>query len=310
MTYEAFKEAVLNRLSDDIPNPKQIMIQSVCKNNGKYLDGLIILENKVNIAPTIYLNYYYDYYLTENDFLAAYGRILENYRTNKTNEHIDVRFFTDFDKTESRIVLKLIHYDRNRRLLQDIPHIPFLDLAIVFYCYIPLNSDSGNATILIRNSHLQMWQQTTQMLYPLALENSKRLLAPKLCNMNSLLKEMLPDQNYPTVAVPDDPLYPMYVLTNTQNMFGASCLIYDDLIRSYAEQFQSDFYVLPSSIHEIILVPAFQNDRMKDFSEMVREVNETQISQEEFLSDHAYYYSRDKNQLLYDSSFIDLKTLK
>ncbi|MCD8148359.1 MAG: DUF5688 family protein [Clostridiales bacterium] len=299
MTYETFKKAVLNRLSEDIPDPKQISIQSVCKNNGTYLDGLVILENDVNIAPTIYLNYYYEYYRNENSFPAAYERLMEHYRENRTDEHIDVRFFTDFKRTRPRIVLKLVHYEKNRQLLKEVPHIPFLDLAIVFYCYFPIDPKVGNATILIRNSHLDLWNQTAQTLYPLALENSRRLLEPQLHNMNSLLRDILPDSGYPTVVVPDDPLYPMYVLTNKQNMFGAACLLYDNLIRSYAEQFQTDFYLLPSSIHEIILVPATKNDRIQDFSEMVQEVNETQVSAEEFLSDHAYYYSREEDKICY-----------
>ncbi len=299
MTYETFKKAVLNRLSEDIPDPKQISIQSVCKNNGKYLDGLVILENNVNIAPTIYLDYYYEYYRSENSFPAAYERILEHYRQNRTDEHIDVRFFTDFERTRPRIVLKLIHYEKNRQLLKEIPHIRFLDLAIVFYCFIPIDPKLGNATILIRNSHLELWNQTAQTLYPLVMENSRRLLAPQLHNMNSLLEDILPSSGYPTVVVPEDPLYPMYVLTNKQNMFGAACLLYDGLIRSYAEQFQTDFYLLPSSIHETILVPAIRNDRIQDFSEMVHEVNETQVSGEEFLSDHAYYYSREEDKIYY-----------
>ncbi|MCD8046797.1 MAG: DUF5688 family protein [Clostridiales bacterium] len=299
MTYETFKEGVLNRLSADIPDPKKIAIQPVCKNNGKCLDGLVILEAGVNIAPTLYLNYYYEHYTGSGDFQKTYERILEQYKNSRTSRQIDVRFFTDFQNTGPRIVLKLIHYEKNRKLLREIPHIRFLDLAIVFYCYIPIDASTGNATILIRNTHMEMWKQTAETLCRTARDNSVRLLAPRLHSMNELLKDILAPQNYPTVAVPEDPLYPMYVLTNEQNMFGASCLLYDGLLKSYADRFQSDFYILPSSIHEAILIPAFSRERMEDFSEMVREVNATQITEEEFLSDHAYYYSREEDKILY-----------
>lgn len=299
MQYMTFKETILRRLADDIPNPKQITVQSICRNNGDVLDGLVILENGVNIAPTLYLNYYYRSYQKGASFQETYEQLLDHYRANKTTKSIDVSFFTDFGKTGSRIVFKLIHYEKNKKLLQDTPHIPFLDLAIVFYCYIPMDSDIGNATILIRNSHLDLWNQDVDSLYATARENAARLLPPRFHNMNSLVEKMLSDRSYPTVVFPEDPLYPMYVLTNSQNMFGASCLLYDDLIHSYADRFHSDFYILPSSIHEVILIPASCDSRMDDFSDIVREVNETQVADEEILSDHAYYYSREQDRITF-----------
>ena len=108
----------------------------------------------------------------------------------------------------------------------------------------------------------------------------------------------MPAQVYSSIVHTDDPLYPMFVLTNSEGLFGASCMLYDQLIHSYAERFQSDFYILPSSIHEVILVPAFKNELMDLFSEMVREVNQSQVAAEEILSDHAYYYSREKDTIL------------
>ncbi|MCD7981113.1 MAG: DUF5688 family protein [Clostridiales bacterium] len=299
MKYESFKEIVINRLSNDIPNPKKITVQSVYRNNGDFTDGLVILENGINIAPTLYLSYYYEYYKKGHSFQSTYELMLKKYEANKTSENIDVSFFTDFEKIGSNIMLKLIHYEKNRKLLQDIPHIPFLDLAIVFYCRIPMDPEIGNATILIHNSHMQLWGQTVESLYPIAGKNSERIFPPKLHNMNSLIENMLPAQHIPTVVLPEDPLYPMYVLTNEQNLYGASCILYENLIRSYADRFLTDLYILPSSIHEVILIPASCDSKMQEFSAMVREVNEAQVASEEVLSDHAYYYSRDRDKILY-----------
>ncbi len=299
MNYESFKDLILNRLSEDIPEPKKITVESVYRNNMDFTDGLVILENGVNVAPTLYLGSYYEYYEKGCSFQSIYEMILERYEANKTTENVDVSFFTDFGKISSRIVLKLIHSEKNHILLQDVPHIPFLDLAIVFCCCIPMDPEIGNATILIRNSHLQLWGQTAETLAGIAAENSERILPPKLRSMNSLIGEMLPQQHLPTVVLPEDPLYPMYVLTNTQNLFGASCILYKNLIHSYADQFCADLYILPSSIHEVILIPASDDSKLEEFSEMVREVNETQVASEEVLSDHAYYYSLSQDRILF-----------
>lgn len=298
MTYETFKKVIMERLSYDIADPKQISLQTHYKNNGCSLDGLVILENGNNIAPTLYLNRYYDLYRDGNSFQKVYEKLLEYYEANKSDVGIDVSFYTDFGNIQSKIAMKLIHYEKNRDFLKQVPHIRFLDLALIFYCFMPIDPSAGNATIPIYNSHLDLWDISLDTLFQLARENSLRILPPELNDLNSLLEDYMPAQVYSSIVHTDDPLYPMFVLTNSEGLFGASCMLYDQLIHSYAERFQSDFYILPSSIHEVILVPAFKNELMDLFSEMVREVNQSQVAAEEILSDHAYYYSREKDTIL------------
>lgn len=298
MKYETFKKVILERLSCDIPDPKNISIQPIHKNNGCTLDGLVIMENDYNIAPTLYLNYYYESYQDGSSFQETYERILESYLVNKPTCSIDVSFYTDFENTKSRIAFKLIHFEKNKDLLQDIPYIPFLDLAIVFYCLISIDKNIGNATILVHNSHLSYWDINTEDLFLAAKENAIHNLPPQLHNMNSMLQDLAKERKYPSVILPEDPLYPMFVLSNDRNLFGAACILYDDLLKSYAEKTNSDFYILPSSVHEVILIPTYQNDCLRKFSEMVHEVNETQLSEEEILSDHAYYYSQKENKII------------
>ncbi len=300
MKYETFKAAVLGRLSEDIPDPKHITVQKIHRNNGEILDGLVILEQEVNIGPTLYLNHYYRTLCKGKGFEAVYRQILNSYEENKTNRRVDVSFFTEFEMVRSRIVVKLIHREKNMGLLEkNVPHIPFLDLAIVFCCMFPVDLDIGNATIQIDNSHLALWDKTVEALLPIAMENTQRLLPPKMQGINQVLCDLFDAPCYPTTPNPEDPLFPMYVLSNKENLYGAACIVYDGLIRSYADQFCSDLYILPSSIHEVILVPYDGQDRLEAFSDMVREVNETQVSPEDILSDHAYFYSRKRDEIVY-----------
>ncbi|MCC8142321.1 MAG: DUF5688 family protein [Lachnospiraceae bacterium] len=298
MNYNSFKEAVIKRLTADIPNPKHILIQKVRRNNGEFLDALVILEDGVNIGPTLYLNHYYSDVAEGLSFSAVYRKIVNCYENNKTTKRIDVGFFTDFHRIRSRLMIKLIHREKNRGFLrEDVPHIPFLDLAIVIYGMFPVDPDIGNATILIDNSHLALWETSMEELFPIAMENSRKFLPPQLESLHQVLRDLTDMPGYPTIPVADDPLFPMYVLTNEQNLFGAACMVYDGLLKSYAGQFGSDLYILPSSIHEVILVPFHGIDRMEEFSAMVREVNETQVAPEDILSDHAYYYSLEEDRL-------------
>ena len=297
MQYNTFQTVIMERLEHDIPDPKRISILQVSKNNGIVLDGLTIMENDCNISPTLYLNYYYDSYSHGISFNDVYQSLLSDYHRHKPSQNIDPSFFTEFDNIRDKIAMKLIHYERNKELLEKVPHIRFLDLAIVFYCLIAMDFATGNATILIHHSHLKNWNITTTELFQIAKDNTQKILPEKLYDMNDVLYELSGRLTHPDPTVSRPSPYPMFVLTNETNLFGAACMLYKDLLKHFSEKSQTDFYILPSSIHEVILVPTLENDCYGELSDMVREVNDSQLMDDEILSTHAYYYSRRKNEI-------------
>ncbi|MFQ9086043.1 MAG: DUF5688 family protein [Roseburia sp.] len=209
-------------------------------------------------------------------------------------------FFTDYANVRPHIAYKLIHYERNRHLLADLPHFRYLDLAIVFYCLVS-SSPSGNATILIRKDHLRFWNISPTQLFDAAKENTPRLLSYDLSNMNDLMEELLVPAHStlsdPDIKKEDAAICPMYVLTNQNKLNGASCILYEHLLEHFADRLCCDLYILPSSIHEVILIPATSDTSYQELSQMVQEVNDTQVSPEEILSDHVYYFSRSSGSI-------------
>ena len=89
----------------------------------------------------------------------------------------------------------------------------------------------------------------------------------------------------------------MYVLSNKSKLNGSGCILYQNLLRSLGKKLESDFYILPSSVHEVLLIPADDQDSYEELTAMVQEVNATQLANEEILSDHVYYYSREAEKL-------------
>ena len=87
---------------------------------------------------------------------------------------------------------------------------------------------------------------------------------------------------------------------------GAAVILYPKLIKKIADEFKSDFVLLPSSIHEWLLIPAESPENISMFSQMVTEVNDTQLADEEKLSDHAYYYSRNMDMIFVNADEIEL----
>jgi hypothetical protein len=143
--------------------------------------------------------------------------------------------------------------------------------------------DKNQANILIYNEHLSMWGITEDELYHTARKNTQRLLPSQMISMRSLI----PD-------APDDLDVSLYILSNQYRTNGATVILYDGLLSRIAERFQKDLVILPSSIHETLLLPVDSLDSadMERYAQMIQEVNETQLADEEILSDHAYYYSR------------------
>ena len=259
-------------------------------------NGLTILSNQLNISPTIYLNFYFKQYQKGRSLEEIYHDILSVYKENKPSGNIDISFFTDYEQVKKRIVFKLINYEQNRQLLEKIPHIRLLDLAIIFNCLVEADA-TGNATILIYNNHLSLWNVTRDDLYQLAMKNTPKLLTYELRDMSDVLIELMAGVPCNSMNEELEYMVPMYVLSNKSKLNGSGCILYHNLLHNLCEKLECDLYILPSSIHEVILLPAYDHDSYDELTSMVKEVNSTQLSREEVLSDHVYYYSRETGQI-------------
>lgn len=292
MTYEIFKTAIIQSLKETFNENTTISIHSVLKNNHVVLDGLTIQEQGINISPTIYLEYYYEEYLHGKSIKDIHNSLIEVYEKNRSKENLDLSFFTDYQKVQHHIIYKLIHYEKNRELLRKVPHFPYLDFAVVFCCLL-LDTPTGNASILIQNHHLDLWNITPNDLYTLAHKNTPILLPGEVISMEELLNSFVTiEQLFSLDEFDFKENCPMYVLTNKSRLFGASCILYPDILAEFANKLNSDLYILPSSIHEVILLPENYTDDISTLNEMIQDANSTQVLDEEILSDHAYLYSR------------------
>ncbi len=288
MTYSEFTDALLSFVRVALPEGCTASLHTVIKNNDTRLTGLTITETGRNISPTIYLDHYYEKYCQGTDLNLIVDEIIRTYQEYRPTEDFDMSFFTDYEKVKDRIVYKLVNCARNQELLQDVPYVPYLDLAVVFCCLLKDNRN-GSATVLIRRKHMEHWGVNTEELFALAKENSPRLLSYELEDMNTLMKRICGEDTMESGQ--------MYVLSNRQRLFGASCILDEHLLEKIASDQHSGFYVLPSSIHEVILLPRKAPDTSEALSKMVQEINESHLSSDEVLSDHVYYYDFNQKKL-------------
>lgn len=296
MSFEGFCTYIKNGIQQRLGYSCQVMTHNYLKNNGVTLCGLTIMTKESNISPTIYLNGFYERYVYEAESLQQIeADVMETYRRNKTDHNLDVSFFTEWENARQRIIFKLVNYDANRELLKDVPYKKVLDLAMVFTCLVE-KGVTGSATILIHNHHMECWKVTEDDLFHTAMENTPYFQKKKMVGMN-LVIEYLTGKKVDDVI--EDCSANMYILTVEDNLNGAAAILYPDVLKGIAEKMRcKKFFIIPSSIYETIIVPMLFSE--KDFealSQMVKEVNATQLKPEDVLSDHAYVYRRADNTI-------------
>lgn len=298
MEYREFLENVRKEVESRYDSNVSVTLNHVMKNNGTELDGITIMEKDKNIAPTIYINSFYDRYREGVSLKAVVSEIIRIYNQNKNSININADYFENYENVRKTIVYKLVNYQKNKKLLEDVPYKRVLDLAVVFYCLIEQRK-GVSATALIHNEHLRIWNVTEDEIYNDALKNTPVLLAGSIVPMSKILSEIAgtaPVDNAEKVCeyTGEDILY---VLTNSSRVNGAACILYDNLLKKFANDVHSDLYILPSSVHEVIIVPKKNAFDKSELADMVREVNEQGVSQDEILSDNVYEYNR-KNGLI------------
>ena len=275
-----------------------VYTSDVTKNNGLVLTGLIIKRKGHNISPTIYINQFLDSYEVDVpvDVNVIAEKIVSVYREHDIPDtSFDVLSITDYAKARHRIILQLINTERNTDLLKTIPSVKFLDFSIIFKIYFG-DFQMGSASVTITNSMLDLWNVNTDTVYKDAQANTPVLQEYVLKNINTAITEVLSGERFDTnEAVHMEPDI-LYVLTNRQLFCGCSCILYPNILEFFAEKIGMGFYILPSSRHEVLLTPEYGKDP-HSLTQIVRDINRTQVAQEDFLSDNVYYYSRETKEI-------------
>ena len=303
MDRDSFAEQVMSRVGNMLGGGHDIRIHRAGKNNGVYRTGLQITGNGLDIAPVIYIDRYYGLYEKGEETIdSVAARVMDSYNRERSGGmmQVDMRKFMSYDRVRETIVYKLVSTGKNRELLEDVPHVDFMDLSIIFQCLVS-REEQEMATILVHNVHMKLWDVTTEELHAAAEENTRKLLPYEFKSMTEVLHEIMetedPEQSGHSefeAELADN--VPMYVLSNKNRVEGAACMLYPGLIRDLADQFGKSLYIIPSSVHELLLLPTKDTGECAEIKRMIREINDTQVSPEEILSYSLYYYDREEGK--------------
>lgn len=304
--FHEFKDYVQMNLVEVLPDDLKdahIVINEVVKNNGLLLHGLTVTPKGRNIAPNVYLEGYFKQYEEGKELEDVMNMIV---KTVVSNIEVPEEFGTiakdymNFEFVKDKIVMVAVNAERNANLLDQVPHQNREDLALIYKVLLESNSE-GMASITIRNEHMSFWGVTSEQIHELAMENTRKILPVSVQSMNEIMREMFAqDDTLDDMALLmlDDmpPTQQMYVISNSARTNGAASMFYEDTLSSLSEKLGTDLYILPSSVHEVIAVSTDMGTP-ETLSEMVREVNGSQVSPEEQLSDHVYLFDSNAQKL-------------
>lgn len=302
MSYEIFKEVVADTFKDYLPEQyrdMELKVLSVNKVN-RMMDGINLIGGKEDrlISPTIYINDMYDYYKTCNDLKEAIQAGAER-MVNAFRECPEVSRVALADAKDN-IVFQLVNTEQNRELLAGVPHREFQDLSIIYRWAMKVDT-AGIQSAVVKNELAEQLGLTEEQLFKLASENTRRILPPCVKSMNEILREMFMKDGMPQEIaemmvgeMPADQM--MWVISNERGINGAISMLYEDKLHALATELESDLYILPSSVHEVIAVSASMGDP-NELAQMVAEINMDQVTLEERLSNQVYHYDKNLRKL-------------
>ena len=279
MNYEQFVSAMLAGIKEYATQEECVEKQEIIKNNGVVSVGIVIRTMGQKAAPLIYLEEYYQKYRAGAPLETLVLHFLDRSRNAPAPPVWDYEKILDFEKIKSQIVYKLVNTKQNEQMLKKVPNLPILDFSIVFYLLISENED-GECSVLIRNEHMNLWKVPISVLYQMAKKNT-----PKLCPY--CIKSICE-----CIQIPEEESA-FQILTNEKGIHGATAILYPNMPQKIRQLVESNYYLIPSSIHEFLIVPEIHGVQADSLCRILKEVNATEIEPEEYLGDEIYYFDGD-----------------
>ena len=285
--YERMKIELLKEIRNILADTYEV-ITFLAYKNGKEMDAFSIREEESKASPTFYFeNYFKDYCAgTSIDTLAR--EIIGMYYHAMSSLDVDVDNLNDFETQKDKIVYRLVNKEMFKNQLNDIPHIDFFDLAIVFYCMLDINEESV-MSYLVTNSAIEMWGIKKELLFTIATKNTPKVLPVSIFSMIQFMFGDIDNDLTMEEMIEVLPESPMYIVSNVHKKYGFASILYPNLLELIGNKL-GNFYILPSSLHEALIVPVSAGMGVKELKEMVRSVNATEVEPEDLLSNSVYLY--------------------
>jgi len=314
MDFNTFAKFVKENISDYLDEDEQwtVTLGNVIKNNGVNKTSLNIMRQDTYQCPIIYLEEFYEKYRNRESLDDILEHISNLYQYNFNSKYsLSDDTISNYEKIKGKIICRLINYEKNKEILKESPHIRILDLALTYRILFD-QTEVGIATTLINYGMVQTWGVDEEILHQESIKNSTQYFPPTIERMIDVIKGLMDScagkpyeleriiEGMETENESGDTKYeamPMFILSNASKLNGAGALFYSDILKEFANLLKKDIYILPSSIHEVILIPHSENINTDELKKIVIDANDKVVLEDEILSNHIYLYSLSKDKI-------------
>lgn len=213
---------------------------------------------------------------------------------------VHMGLLTDYDFAKHNLFIRVSDADRNQEMLSNVPHTRVENLAITYHVLIESGA-GGIASSIVNNDMMKLFGVSKEQLHIDALNSSPRLFPAHIDSLNTVLENMarsdmraagVPEQEIEMMMkdMSQDMAVPLTIVTNEQTMDGAAVLFYTGYMDLIGEQLKGDYYILPSSVHEMLVLPDDGVMTSHELKAMVMAVNNTEVQPAEKLADEVYHY--------------------
>jgi len=316
MDIKEYREKVIDCLRN-LPELKDAVVsgEDVVKSNDTTLNAISIRKDKdSHLGLNLYVEEYFRLNMDPENAAEDILRIYNDNINNKTADDISslIDTFKDFDKLKDKISIRVFNKNRNSNFIEDCPYLVFGDLVIMFYVNV-----TDCATAKVNNSMMKEWNIPLNDLISVGFENTRKLYPLKINGIFNTLLEMhhMTKEEADSYGL-DDADKNMFVVSNNYDTYGSFYIADKFSLNQIHDTVKSDFIIIPSSIHELIIVPfpigsdgtIVTNDdkegTIKALNEMVNEVNRTALHDSDILSDHVYFYNGTEQRLYDDKDHV------
>lgn len=293
--YENFKSTLTTIIRNKLVAPYKMLTYKAFK-NGKEVDAFTITKEDTAATPTFYFKNLLEDYKNGKSITDIADDVLDLYFYAAKNSPTNIEECQDFNIQKHKICYRIVNKEAYEKQLPSIPHIDFFDLAIIFYSILSIDEES-EMSFTVTNDMLRVWNATPQELFILATTNTPKLLPINITSLNALMFQVdIPQHETISDTIENLPHDYVYAITNEYSRNGFSGIFYPGVLKCLGKRF-GNFYLLPSSIHEALIVPEDCGMTPEYLKEMVKAVNTDVVSPDEYLSDSIYQYNVEQDKI-------------
>lgn len=304
MNFEEFAESVKDSIKEYLPEDymdAEVTSGESRKINSHYHSMTISKEGQ-NVSPSINMDQMYAEYQRTGEIGPVMGEIARI--AVMEPEGIDMHRLDSYEQAKEGLFIRVSNAETNKEFLADVPHETIGDLAVTYHVMMGMDHGEVGSTT-VTNALMEKFGITEAQLKADAMENSSRILSPSLESMNNVIARLMGMEGPVTGSVPFEQAVQdfnfreegMFVLTNTTAVNGAAVIFYPEVMEQLGNHAGVDLFVIPSSTHEVILVPDDGAMNRADLEKMIKEINANEVDPKDRLSDSLYHYDSKDHKL-------------